>query len=75
MTTPDDEPAICSSKGCRAEAAYAVVWNNPRLHTPDREKIWSACAEHRQTLAEYLQVRGFLLRVDPLVTEPGPPTT
>ncbi len=72
MTDPDEEPAICYSRGCRAEASYVVVWNNPGLHTPDREKTWAACAEHRQTLADYLQVRGFLRRVDPLDAEPGP---
>ncbi len=65
MTEPDDAP-ICSAKGCRADATHLVVWNNPTLHTPDREKTWAACDEHRQTLADYLQVRSFLKRVDPL---------
>lgn len=64
---PDaNEPAICSAKACGATAAYLVVWNNPRLHTPDREKTWAACPDHRESLADYLQVRGFLRRVDPL---------
>lgn len=66
MTEP--EPVTCSSRGCRVDASYVVVWNNPRIHTPDREKTWSACEEHRTTLAEYLDVRGFLIRVDPLST-------
>lgn len=35
-------------------------WNNPRLHTPDRRKIWLACEEHRVSLAGHLEVRGFL---------------
>ncbi len=65
MTEPEDAP-ICSAKGCRVDASYVVVWNNPTLHTPDREKTWAACADHRQTLADYLQVRGFLKRVDPM---------
>jgi hypothetical protein len=43
-----------------------VVWNNPRLHTPDREKIWVACSEHKKSLADYLAVRSFLKRVEPL---------
>ncbi len=60
------EPAICSAKACRADAVYLVVWNNPRLHTPEREKTWAACPDHRQSLADYLQARGFLRRVDPL---------
>jgi hypothetical protein len=59
-------PAICSAKGCRAAASWAVVWNNPRLHTPDREKVWTACDEHKQPLADFLAVRSFLKRVEPL---------
>ena len=64
----DDEegPAICSAKGCREAASWAVVWNNPKLHTPDREKVWAACDEHKQHLADYLALRSFLKRVDPL---------
>ena len=60
------EEPVCSAKGCRAAAAFAVVWNNPKVHTPDREKVWHACDEHRTTLGEFLSVRGFLIRVDPL---------
>jgi len=47
-------------------ARWAVVWNIPKLHAPDREKVWVACEEHRQSLADYLAVRSFLTRVDPL---------
>ncbi|MCW2723474.1 MAG: hypothetical protein JWN35_395 [Frankiales bacterium] len=64
-----DEPVICSAKGCRALASYVIVWNNPKVHTPDREKTWVACEEHRTSLSEHLDVRGFLIRVDVL-----PPT-
>ncbi|QDQ98956.1 hypothetical protein FO059_02415 [Tomitella fengzijianii] len=61
------EPApVCSARGCRATALWAVVWNNPRIHTPDREKIWAACDEHRTTLADFLSARSMLLRVEPL---------
>lgn len=42
------------------------MWNNPRLHTPDREKVWAACGEHKQRLADHLAVRSFLKRVEPL---------
>ncbi len=59
-----DQP-MCSAKACGAVATHAVVWNNPKVHTPDREKLWHACDEHRATLSEYLDVRGFLIRVDP----------
>jgi hypothetical protein len=57
-----ESSAICSARGCQAAATWAVVWNNPRLHTPDREKIWAACGEHKQPLADYLAVRSFLPR-------------
>ena len=42
------------------------MWNNPRLHTPDREKVWTACDDHRQQLSDYLAARSMLRRVDPL---------
>ena len=57
---------ICSAKGCRNTAIWAVVWNNPKLHTPDRRKTWAACDTHRETLAAFLTARGFLRDVDPL---------
>ena len=57
---PSGERLACSAKGCRADAAYGLLWNNPRLHTPERRKTWLACEEHRSTLGEFLSVRGFL---------------
>ena len=56
---------ICSAKACTRPARYQLVWNNPRLHTPDREKVWLACTAHRDSLASHLDVRGFLRRIDP----------
>lgn len=64
----DDDTPVCSAKGCREPAAFLLVWNNPSLHTPDREKTWAACPAHRTSLSEHLDVRGFLRRVDPLPT-------
>ena len=55
-----DEPAICSAKGCREEARWALLWNNPKLHTPERRKTWTACEEHRESLSDFLSARGFL---------------
>lgn len=55
-----EEVPRCSSKGCRADAVWALRWNNPRLHTPDRRKVWTACDEHREHLAGFLGARGFL---------------
>jgi len=68
MLPQDEAPdeVVCSAKGCRSAASTVLVWNNPRLHTPGREKTWVACADHRGSLSEYLAVRGFLRRVDPL---------
>jgi hypothetical protein len=62
------EELICSAKGCREPAAWRLVWNNPKVHTPDREKIWTACDAHREQLAHHLAIRSFLRRVEP--TEP-----
>lgn len=56
---PDAGELICSSRGCVADARWAVRWNNPRIHTPQRRKIWLACDEHRTTLEEYLGLRSF----------------
>jgi hypothetical protein len=63
---PPDEPPQCSAKGCRADAVFVLVWNNPTLHVPGREKTWVACDAHRESLSEFLGRRGFLRRVDPL---------
>lgn len=56
--TQNDE-LVCSAKGCRATASWAVRWNNPTLHTPERRKVWLACDDHRPHLEEHLRVRGF----------------
>jgi hypothetical protein len=68
---PGSEPLVCSARACRARAVWVLAWNNPALHTPDRRKTWLACAEHRQTLGEFLSVRGFLRDVMPVEDLPG----
>ncbi|TDC22036.1 hypothetical protein E1211_31735 [Micromonospora sp. 15K316] len=68
--SPADEPLICSAKGCHAPATWALRWNNPRLHEPDRRKTWLACPAHRETLGDFLDARGFLRAVDPLAGSP-----
>ncbi|MFE0461740.1 hypothetical protein ACFW1A_21060 [Kitasatospora sp. NPDC058965] len=55
-----DGPPKCSAKGCRSAASWVLVWNNPKLHAPDRRKTWLACPEHREHLSQFLGVRGFL---------------
>jgi hypothetical protein len=50
----------CSARGCQAEAVWSLLWNNPKLHTPERRKSWLACEVHRETLGDFLAARGFL---------------
>lgn len=59
------EGMVCSAKGCRATATWAHLWNNPKLHTAERRKVWLACDEHRTSLGEFLSVRGFLIETVP----------
>lgn len=63
---PGADAQICSAKGCRSHAAYALMWNNPKLHTPQRRKTWLACEEHREQLSSFLGMRGFLKDVVPV---------
>jgi len=63
---PHDEEPQCSAKGCRAAAVWALRWNNPKIHTPERRKIWLACDAHREHLSAFLDRRGFLRDVVPL---------
>jgi hypothetical protein len=57
---------VCSARGCRSAANWALRWNNPRLHEPQRRKTWLACAEHRDSLGAFLQLRGFLRETVPV---------
>jgi hypothetical protein len=60
-----DGPATCSAKGCQAPAVYELRWNNPKLHTPERLKIWLACEDHSKSLSDFLAARKFLKEVAP----------
>ncbi|WP_028648191.1 hypothetical protein [Nocardiopsis sp. CNT312] len=67
MSHPDTaESPRCSRRDCRANARWALVWNNPKLHAPDRRKVWTACDEHREYLSNFLDLRGFLREVVPM---------
>ncbi len=55
----EDDLMVCSAKGCRATAQWAVRWNNPRIHTAERRKVWLACSDHREHLEEHLRARSF----------------
>ena len=58
--SPELEQPICSAKGCAALAEWDLLWNNPKVHTPDRRKTWLACEEHKGSLSDFLGARGFL---------------
>jgi len=55
-----ERAVVCSAKGCHAEAAYGLLWNNPKLHAPERRKAWMACEKHADPLSDFLSKRGFL---------------
>ena len=55
---------ICSAKGCRRPAVWALRWNNPKIHTPERRKTWLACDDHKESLSDFLDRRGFLRAVE-----------
>jgi hypothetical protein len=57
---------ICSAKGCSAPARWSLLWNNPKLHTPDRRKTWLACDAHKESLGDFLRARSFLREVEPV---------
>lgn len=65
MIPPETTPR-CSAKGCTQDAVWQLLWNNPKIHTPERRKTWVACEEHRATLGEFLGARGFLREVEPM---------
>jgi len=56
----------CSRAGCTADASLSVVWRNPRIHGPERRKVWLACEEHAEYLRDFLASRAF-----PVVVERG----
>jgi hypothetical protein len=59
----------CSRKACRADASWQLLWNNPKIHTPDRRKVWLACGEHKEWLEDYLQTRGLWKETLPVEAE------
>ncbi len=61
---------VCSRAGCRQTAQWQVVWRNPRIHDPDRRKVWAACDAHVTYLRDYLAARDFPVHVESFDTEP-----
>lgn len=60
------EEVVCSRRGCQMPASWRLLWNNPRIHTPERRKTWLACCDHREWLEDYLASRSLLKEVLPL---------
>lgn len=69
----DPDRLVCSARGCQADAAWGLLWNNPKIHTPERRKVWLACDEHLAYLTEYLGVRSFLQDTVPVEDLPRAP--
>ncbi len=69
--TEEELPAarVCSARGCQEPATWVLLWNNPKLHTPERRKGWLACEAHRGTLSDFLSARRFLRSVEPVSDE------
>jgi hypothetical protein len=44
---------------------WALRWNNPKLHPPERRKTWLACDDHLSYLTNFLDARGFLRETEP----------
>ena len=73
-----DDRVICSAKGCQVDARWDLLWNNPKIHTPERRKVWLSCDDHRDHLENFLNLRGFMksvVSVDELPRIPEPETT
>ena len=75
MTRPVPTPdvvhdLVCSARGCREEATWGLLWNNPKLHTAQRRKVWLACDGHRAQLEEFLGTRSFLRDTVPVTDLP-----
>lgn len=60
------EELRCSARGCKTDASWALLWNNPKLHTPERRKTWLACEDHKASLSDFLGARSFLREVEPV---------
>ncbi len=66
------EELICSRRGCRTVATSRLLWNNPKIHPPERRKVWLACNEHNQWLEDYLRTRGLWCETLPVPVLPTP---
>lgn len=60
MAETDAPELVCSTRDCSTPAEFAMLWNNPAIHTPERRKVWLACTAHRAYLHDFLELRGML---------------
>jgi hypothetical protein len=72
MTSHHSDNLTCSANRCTAAARWELRWNNPKLHPPERRKVWLACDEHREHLADFLNRRAFLREIEPIQTAVEP---
>jgi hypothetical protein len=49
----------CSARECSEPARWGLRWNNPKIHTAERRKVWLACDGHKESLTSFLDRRGF----------------
>ena len=61
-----DNLLLCSAKGCRRPAGWALRWEQSQLHPPERRKTWLACDSHKDHLSAFLAARNFLREVEPV---------
>ena len=57
---PSPRPA--RPRAARRPRVHELRWNNPKLHTPDRRKVWLACDDHRESLVDFLAARSSCAR-------------
>lgn len=50
---------------------WVLAWNNPKLHSVERRKTWTACDAHVQGLTTFLETRGFLKQTVPYAEWPA----
>ncbi len=71
--TPQE--TICSRRGCRTAATVQLLWNNPKIHPPERRKVWLACGEHVEWLEDYLRTRSLWRETLPFPAASTEPVT
>lgn len=54
----------CSRTACQETPAWKILWRNPKIHGPEREKVWLSCSDHRTFFEGYLGQRGFPVRAE-----------